>query len=155
MFLTVILIRIEPQWNVNIKGGSIRKFRHNIRIEPQWNVNVIYGFSVSNADDQNRTIVECKSGYHQINSVLSIHQNRTIVECKLERVLPQPKQLYIRIEPQWNVNTVKQTALLILVLYQNRTIVECKSNLFCNENLFNKIRIEPQWNVNCIYSSTI
>ena len=34
-----ILIRIEPDWNVNIGVNVLPVFRASIRIEPDWNVN--------------------------------------------------------------------------------------------------------------------
>ena len=50
MFMTVLIlsvvicIRIEPDWNVNLKSLCSFLFSPLIRIEPDWNVNILEKF---------------------------------------------------------------------------------------------------------------
>ncbi len=123
---SVFLIRIEPQWNVNIENYSMTEKGKKIRIEPQWNVNIEnYSMTEKGKKNQNRTIVECKYGRIRNNRVILKHQNRTIVECKFVLFSFHSLTSSIRIEPQWNVNAVCSSDIQRFQ-HQNRTIVECK-----------------------------
>ena len=98
------LIRIEPQWNVNLVNMFNWEQYINIRIEPQWNVNDLPASFLF---------------------VQSVNQNRTIVECKCIIEIITYKSRIIRIEPQWNVN-YREGESDTKLPHQNRTIVECK-----------------------------
>ena len=54
------VIRIVPEWNVNIQATLKNGWTGTIRIVPEWNVNEFKADIVNHLIDKNSTRMECK-----------------------------------------------------------------------------------------------
>ena len=122
------VVLIEPQWNVNVIKLESSWKDYDVLIEPQWNVNcVVVSNEMNNTYSTNRTIVECKL-YQQE----PIQVTGTIVLIEPQwNVNEEGRILYVTpemvlIEPQWNVNVEEVVTDEVTETGTNRTIVECK-----------------------------